>query len=108
MAETLVELVDSCAFLAIKTLHPLRELGERGAQLLRGRGTGSDFPDRPAQFDQFVVSLRAVDCAQARGERVHRPCKRFGLMRMLGDESRLAAMIVDDQRADAGAEGGKR
>ena len=54
------------------------------------------------------MSLRVVDCAQARGERVHRSCKHFGLMRMLGEEASLVAMIVDDKRASAGAEGCNR
>ena len=108
MAETLAEFVDLCAFLAIETLDALRELGQRAAELLGGSRTGADFAHRPAQFDQFVVRLRVVDGVQARGERVHRPCQRVGLMGVLGEEGSFAVMIADNERSGAGGEGRER
>ncbi len=108
MVEPLAEFLDLCARLAVELLHPLGELRQRAAELLRRSGAGSNFADRPAQFDQLVVSLGVVDRVETRGEGVHRSCKRFGFARMFGKETGLASMIARDQNASAHAEGRKR
>ena len=106
--DPLAELLDPGVLLVVELLHPLRELRDGGAELVRGVGGALQVVDRAAQLGKLVATLGAFDRLQPGAERGDGLSEPSILLRPLGEQARLPVMVDDHERNRADRDDSKR
>ena len=97
--DPLAELLDPGVLLAVELLHPLRELRDGGAELVRSVGGALQVVDRAAQLGKLVAALGAFDRLQSGAERGDGLSEPRILLRPLREQAGLPVMVDDPERS---------